>query len=218
VLLRNEINRFCVLYSQPQFTLWWLLSSCSGVEDDVHAFGAHNHVSDTAQGGAFVLHVVHSGVSNGYEVHVVVVVALNNQVVLDGLVDVLSSLTLDGDKRGSALIVALTADFVNLTCDLVHLDVRLLAGDNRQVIFRVHHLQDGFKNLNSLGRAVEADSETVLSILFVFPDDRVFDDDQGVRALFGQEVDSSSSDSRVCLGTFTAMHSYHGEGSLLILS
>jgi hypothetical protein len=81
----------------------------------------------------------------------------------------------------------------------------------------VHHLQDGSKNLNSFGRAVEADSETILSSLLVFPDDRVLDDNQGVRTLFGQVVDSSSSDSRVCLGTFTAVHSYHGEGSLLVL-
>jgi len=101
----------------------------SGSEDDVHALSADNHLSDTSKGRSLVSHVVSTHVSNGYEINVVLLVAFVDQVLLNGLVDVLSVLACKTDKA-RCRDVALNADGVDLTSDFVAHDVVLFNSDD----------------------------------------------------------------------------------------
>jgi len=115
-------------------------SSCgfnSGREDDVHALGANDAVGNASQSRVSLV-VVDAHVSARDEVNVVVVVALADEVVVDGLVDTRSLRRVKGHE-GLGGDVALSADAVDGALDLLHLDAVVPDSDNDKVVVRLHN-------------------------------------------------------------------------------
>ena len=168
---------------------------CSRAEDDVHTFGANNHVCDGAESRLGLL-PVDARVSYGYKVDVVVSVALENEVLLDGLVDVLSSLALN-DLEALGGVVELGADRVDLARDLIHLDVHLFTGDASKLVFGSHHSQNYAEGLSRFVRGIVADSKVILGICLRCSNSGILDNEERVGAILCQVGHCCSSNCGV---------------------
>jgi hypothetical protein len=157
----------------------------SGSEDDVHAFGTHDHFSTASEGCSLVFHVVDSIVSNGYEINVVFLVALADEIMLDGFVDTLVFVLRFKTYKSWRGDVALNTDRVDLTGNLVGLNAILFDSDNDKVIISIHHSQHNAEIFSGLGGSIEANSKTVLFVFLVISEDRILDNDQRSRAVRG---------------------------------
>lgn len=113
------------------------LYSGSGAEDNVHALGTDDHIGDRSERAPPYLSagVVDSNISASDKVNIVIVVALVNEVALDGLVDVSVVPSREAgvsveEFEGLGVDIALSADGVDAALDHLSLDVGLLDGDN----------------------------------------------------------------------------------------
>lgn len=114
-------------------------SSCgfnSGREDDVHVLSANDAFGNASQSRSLVC--AHAYVSARNEVNVVVIVALADEVMVDGLVDRRPLRSIE-EHEGLGGDVALSADRVDGALDLLHLDAVVLDGDNDEHVSRLHN-------------------------------------------------------------------------------